>query len=210
MSAMAGETILIAGEYKNAGWLWGARIINGQAGSFRLIPANYIEYLPEHLPAPPQTRSIHTAVSSLSTQSTASAQQPAHFPQGEAAHKGRPSSSAPEPTETQRDAAALAHHTHPTSHAHLPQHLLSASAPGVGLLQPPNQTAVLGSSAPVPAIAAAAAAEAHRDRERPPAEAWDGGGDGGDGGAGAVVGDPDDPFLDGMYEDENGQASVCC
>ena len=75
---------MIAGEYKNAGWLWGARIINGQAGGFRLIPANYIEYLPEHPPVLSQTRSIHTAVSSLGAQSM-SAQAASHFSQGEPA-----------------------------------------------------------------------------------------------------------------------------
>ena len=218
LSALAGETILIAGEYKNAGWLWGARIINGQAGGFRLIPANYIEYLPEHPPVLSQTRSIHTAVSSLGAQSM-SAQAASHFSQGEPAQKARPS---PSVADSDVHAAGVPasstyYHPHPQPPAvHQAQHVLNGSAAGASGLHPPNPNGVLGSSAGLasaaPLLAAAPAADSGRGRERA-VEAWDGE-DGaaahGGGAAETVVGDPDDPFLDGMYEDENGQASVCC
>jgi hypothetical protein len=43
LSAAAGETIIIAAEYKNPGWVWASRLgPNGQtSGDCRLCPANY-------------------------------------------------------------------------------------------------------------------------------------------------------------------------
>ena len=50
LSAAAGETIIIVGEYKNPGWVWASRIgQNGQAtGGYRLCPANYFLILQQH------------------------------------------------------------------------------------------------------------------------------------------------------------------
>jgi len=50
LSAAAGETIIIVGEYKNPGWVWASRIgQNGQAtGGYRLCPANYFLIVQQH------------------------------------------------------------------------------------------------------------------------------------------------------------------
>ena len=47
LSVAAGETIIVAGEYKNPGWVWASRInSNGQAtGGYRLCPANYLLFV---------------------------------------------------------------------------------------------------------------------------------------------------------------------
>jgi len=47
LSAAAGDPIIIAGEYKNPGWVWASHVgLNGQAaGDYRLCPANYFSLL---------------------------------------------------------------------------------------------------------------------------------------------------------------------
>jgi len=228
LSALAGETILIAGDYKNAGWLWGARIINGQAGGFRLIPANYIEYLPEHSPVTGLTRSVQNLGVQSTTQTTPA--QAAHAQQGDSPHKIRavPLSIV---DQLEYTPAISTHYLHghaanPNTLPHHPPHLLGATSSGSSILTPSssflptnlNPSTALGSiihstttaSAGNPIAAGPApASDAHRQRERAPA-AWDD--DAADGAAYGVdtVGDPDDPYLDGMYEDETGLASVCC
>lgn len=46
LTAMAGDELLIAGDYKNQGWVWGTRIaaVGGATMPYRLVPANYIQY----------------------------------------------------------------------------------------------------------------------------------------------------------------------
>ena len=46
LTAKAGDELLIAGNYKNQGWVWGAHIANGgePVMPYRLVPANYIQY----------------------------------------------------------------------------------------------------------------------------------------------------------------------
>jgi hypothetical protein len=244
LSALAGETILIAGDYKNAGWLWGARIINGQAGGFRLIPANYIEYLPEHPPVTGLTRSVQNLASN-GVQSTAqtTSTSATHAQQGDSPHKIRAVPLSAEIRAVPLSAVdqleytpALSNHylhghaANPSTLPHHPPHLLGSTTSGSSIHIPPssflptnlNPSTALGSiihstttpaaGNPIATVAgpAPAASDAHRQRERAPAAAWDD--DNADGAAyGAdAVGDPDDPYLDGMYEDETGQASVCC
>jgi len=47
LTAGAGETIVVAGEYKNPGWVWASRVgPTGQAtGGYRLCPANYFLFV---------------------------------------------------------------------------------------------------------------------------------------------------------------------
>lgn len=58
LSAAAGDIIIIAGEYKNPGWVWASHVgLNGQAaGDYRLCPANYFTLLQP----PPPTQKIST------------------------------------------------------------------------------------------------------------------------------------------------------
>ena len=88
----------------------------------------------------------------------------------------------------------------------LPTNLNPSTALGSIMHSTANTSAgnpISANTGPGPAPAATAS-DAHRDRERAaPAPAWD------DYEVG-TVGDPDDPYLDGMYEDETGLASVCC
>ena len=57
LSVAASETIIVAGEYKNPGWVWASRInSSGQAaGGYRLCPANYLLFIqpPGHDAQPP-------------------------------------------------------------------------------------------------------------------------------------------------------------
>jgi hypothetical protein len=46
LTAKAGDELLIAGDYKNQGWVWGAHVTNGgePVMPYMLVPANYIQY----------------------------------------------------------------------------------------------------------------------------------------------------------------------
>jgi hypothetical protein len=115
-----------------------------------------------------------------------------------------------------------------------PPHLLGSTSSAASSIPTPlssfpptslNPSSALGSiihstatASSNPVGPAPAPSDAQPERERAPAPAWDDGTadgaaygvDAATYGAAYVVGDPDDPYLDGMYEDETGLASVCC
>eukprot|EP00961_Rhodomonas_salina_P101373 1364070-Rhodomonas_salina.7 len=69
MTAKAGEVIVITGEYKNAGWLWGSKVSAAgvATSSSLLVPANYIAYLAPTQTAPaPSNPSLPTSLSASS------------------------------------------------------------------------------------------------------------------------------------------------
>jgi hypothetical protein len=104
---------------------------------------------------------------------------------------------APEPAEHPSQVAAPGPHHPPIPHTFHHPH------PSGG--PPPLLLGVHGGAAPPPPVAGDGAAS--RERER----AWvDDGPDGAGDAGGQAVGDPDDPYLDGMFEDEGGFASVSC
>jgi hypothetical protein len=83
LSAAAGEAIIVAGEYKNPGWVWASRIgPNGQAtGGYRLCPANYFLFAQQ--PAQPSS-----SLGAVGQQS----QLPISMQQQQPAHQQLPSS----------------------------------------------------------------------------------------------------------------------
>jgi hypothetical protein len=88
------------------------------------------------------------------------------------------------------------------------------SNPSTSLGSTMHSTAISAAGNPTAAMAAPASpslatseSDARRERQRAPAAAWN---DNGAAYVGGAVGDPGDPYLDGMYQDETGLASVCC
>ena len=202
LTAMAGEVILIAGEYKNAGWLWGARIINGQTGGFRLIPANYIEYQPDFAPNR-STSSLNSSTlnapsnpSSLQTSTTLSSAHSATHPvastQGQGLHDVNMSKS----------------HRPPFLHGEFQNHAGTNSSmlnpappmiPGTAMNGQAPANVHHAGFPPTDEVKERERSSAPRDLGDMPPDS-----------AAPCTGDPEDPFLDGMYEDESGLASVCC
>ncbi len=199
---MAGESILVAGEYKNPGWVWAARLLaGGQPSTYRLVPANYITYADSNLnkSGSGMDSSMDKRASPLLTSTSAPSN---NLPSSTSVVSSRASPLLPSATAMQAPATAA-----PIQPAATSSVVDTVRTPGV----PAAETAVqhqvsLFNDADLLKESNRAMVPSGMSSKN---EFVDD--DGGLQGSGMqLVGDANDPYLDGMYEDERGLISVNC
>jgi hypothetical protein len=195
LTAMAGESILVAGEYKNPGWVWAARMLaGGQPSTYRLVPANYITYTDSNLnkSGSGMDSSMDKRASPLLTSTSGAPSN--NMPSSSSMGSSRASPLLPPASAMQAPAAAAPFQPAASS---------SVAMPVVPAGETPMQHQVsLFSDADSSKSTGPSGMSSKND------SADD---DGLFQGSGMqLVGDANDPYLDGMYEDESGLISVNC